>query len=127
MKEGLEARFERHIRHSNALKAGVTAMGLKLFAQNGYQAPMLTSVGIPEGVDDAGVRNYLLANYGLEIGGGLGPIKGRIWRIGLMGHSCTRENVMLFLAGLEEALLAQGFQVEVGAGVSAARKAYEVN
>jgi len=73
------------------------------------------------------VRNYLLANYGLEIGGGLGPIKGRIWRIGLMGHSCTRENVMLFLAGLEEALLAQGFQVEVGAGVSAARKAYEVN
>jgi alanine-glyoxylate transaminase/serine-glyoxylate transaminase/serine-pyruvate transaminase len=70
------------------------------------------------------VRNYLLVNYGLEIGGGLGPIKGRIWRIGLMGHSCTRENVMLVLAGLEEALAAQGFHVERGAGVSAAREAY---
>jgi alanine-glyoxylate transaminase/serine-glyoxylate transaminase/serine-pyruvate transaminase len=122
--EGLEARFARHIRHSNALKAGLTAMGLKLFAQSGYQAPMLNSVEIPEGVDDAKVRNYLLANYGLEIGGGLGPIKGRIWRIGLMGHSCTRENVMLVLAGLEEALAAQGFHVERGAGVSAAREAY---
>ena len=59
-----------------------------------------------------------------EIGGGLGPIKGRIWRIGLMGHSCTRENVMLVLAGLEEALAAQGFKVEAGAGISAAREAY---
>ncbi|NLB74372.1 MAG: alanine--glyoxylate aminotransferase family protein, partial [Firmicutes bacterium] len=98
--EGLEARFARHVRHSNALKAGLTAMGLKLFAQSGYQAPMLNSVEIPEGVDDAKLRNYLLTNYGLEIGGGLGPIKGRIWRIGLMGHSCTRENVMLVLAGL---------------------------
>ena len=122
--EGLEARFARHVRHSNALKAGLTAMGLKLFAQSGYQAPMLNSVEIPESVDDAKVRNYLLANYGLEIGGGLGPIKGRIWRIGLMGHSCTRENVMLVLAGLEEALAAQGFKAETGAGISAAREAY---
>jgi alanine-glyoxylate transaminase/serine-glyoxylate transaminase/serine-pyruvate transaminase len=124
--EGLEARFARHILHSNALKAGVTAMGLELFAQSGYQAPMLNSVKIPEGVDDAGVRKYLLTNYGLEIGGGLGPIKGRIWRIGLMGHSCTRENVMLVLASLEEALADQGFHVERGAGVAAAREAYKV-
>src|SRR5690606_22937814 len=77
--EGLEARFARHVLHSNALKAGLHAMGLKLFAQDGYQAPMLNSVEIPEGVDDLGVRNYLVTNYGLEIGGGLGPIKGRIW------------------------------------------------
>ncbi|MFY9355991.1 MAG: alanine--glyoxylate aminotransferase family protein, partial [Bacillota bacterium] len=123
--EGLEARFARHVLHSNALKAGLHAMGLKLFAQDGYQAPMLNSVEIPEGVDDLGVRNYLVTNYGLEIGGGLGPIKGRIWRVGLMGHSCTRENVMLVLAGLEEALSAQGFKVEKGAGVSAAREAYK--
>jgi alanine-glyoxylate transaminase/serine-glyoxylate transaminase/serine-pyruvate transaminase len=123
--EGLEARFARHVLHSNALKAGLTAMGLELFAQSGYQAPMLNAVGIPEGIDDAGVRNYLLTNYGLEIGGGLGPIKGRIWRIGLMGHSCNRENVMLVLASLEEALTDQGFKVDAGAGVSAAREAYE--
>ena len=123
--EGLEARFERHTLHSNALKAGLTAMGLKLFAQAGYQAPMLTSVEIPKGVNDASVRNHLLTDYGLEIGGGLGPVKGQIWRIGLMGHSCTRRNVMLVLTGLEEALLSQGFNVQRGAGVSAAREVYE--
>ncbi len=123
--EGLDAVFRRHLKHGNALKAGITAMGLKLFAQNGYQASMLTSVEIPEGIDGEKIRNYLLINYGLEIGGGLGPMKGRIWRIGLMGYSCTRENVMLILSGLEEALIAQGFKVPQGAGVFAAREAYK--
>ncbi|MEW5865596.1 MAG: alanine--glyoxylate aminotransferase family protein [Bacillota bacterium] len=122
--EGLEARFARHKLHSDALKAGLTAMGLRLFAQEGYRAPMLTSVEVPDGVEDASVRKYLLTRYRLEIGGGLGPLKGRIWRVGLMGHSCTRENVFLFLNALEDALLAQGYRLEPGIGVSAARDVY---
>lgn len=122
--EGLESRFARHELHSNALKAGLEAMGLSLFAQEGYRAPMLTTVRIPEGVDDARVRKSLMDSYRLEIGGGLGPIKGKIWRIGLMGHSCTRENVMLFLAALEDALLAEGYAFQPGAGIAAAREVY---
>jgi alanine-glyoxylate transaminase/serine-glyoxylate transaminase/serine-pyruvate transaminase len=122
--EGLEARFARHKLHSNALKAGLEAMGLSLFAQEGYRAPMLTTVRIPEGVDDARVRKSLMDGYRLEIGGGLGPIRGKIWRIGLMGHSCTRENVMLFLAALEDALLAEGYAFQPGAGIAAAREVY---
>ena len=122
--EGLKARFARHELHSNALKAGLEAMGLSLFAQEGYRAPMLTTVRIPEGVDDARVRKSLMDSYRLEIGGGLGPIKGKIWRIGLMGHSCTRENVMLFLAALEDALLAEGYAFQPGAGIAAAREVY---
>ncbi|MCR4402060.1 MAG: alanine--glyoxylate aminotransferase family protein [Firmicutes bacterium] len=123
--EGLEARFARHVLHSDALKAGLSAMGLRLFAQEGYRAPMLTSVEVPAGVDDARVRQYLLTKYRLEIGGGLGPLKGRIWRVGLMGHSCTRANVMLFLSALEDALAFAGHRVEPGAGISAAARHYE--
>ncbi|MGI6517409.1 MAG: pyridoxal-phosphate-dependent aminotransferase family protein [Bacillota bacterium] len=122
--EGLEARFARHKLHSNALKAGLEAMELSLFAQEDYRSPMLTTVRIPEGVDDARVRKSLMDSYRLEIGGGLGPAKGKIWRIGLMGHSCTRENVMLFLAALEDALLAEGYAFQPGAGIAAAREVY---
>ncbi len=122
--EGLEQRYARHALHSKALAAGIQGMGLRLLAQEGYRAPMLTSIAIPEGVDDAAVRRYLLTNYRLEIGGGLGPLKGRIWRVGLMGHSCNRENVDLLLTGLEGALAAQGIKVEPGAGVAAARGVY---
>jgi alanine-glyoxylate transaminase/serine-glyoxylate transaminase/serine-pyruvate transaminase len=125
--EGLERRYERHVLHSRAFGAGVTAMGLRLFAQEGYRAPMLMAVAIPEGVDDAAVRRYLLSNYRLEIGGGLGRLKGRIWRVGLMGHSCNRENVVLLLAGLEGALAAQGMAVEPGAGIAAAREVYKAS
>lgn len=125
--EGLERRYERHVLHSRAFGAGVTAMGLRLFAQEGYRAPMLMAVAIPEGVDDAAVRRYLLSNYRLEIGGGLGRLKGRIWRVGLMGHSCSRENVVLLLAGLEGALAAQGMAVEPGAGIAAAREGYKAS
>lgn len=125
--EGLEARFARHRLHSDALKAGLAAMGLRLFAQEGYRAPMLTSVEVPDGVDDAQVRRHLLTHYRLEIGGGLGPLKGRIWRVGLMGHSCTQANVMLFLSALEDALTTAGYRVEPGAGSLAAAQYYRAH
>lgn len=121
--EGLEARIERHRRHGQALRAGLEAMGLTLHAQEGHRLNSLTTVRVPAGVNDAQVRQRLLSEANIEIGGGLGPLKGQIWRIGLMGNSSTAENVLLFLANLEKQLLAQGVPVPPGEGVAAALKA----
>lgn len=118
--EGLEARFARHLRNHRALVAGLKAMGLKMFAQEGHRLPMLNAVVIPDGVEDAAVRKALLGEHGIEIGGGLGKFKGKIWRIGLMGHSSSLNNVVLCLAALEKQLKAQGCKLAGGAGVSAA-------
>lgn len=118
--EGLEASIQRHFRHASALQAGLVAMGLSLHAQQGYRMSTLTSVCIPSGVDDLRVRQRLLNEFGIEIGGGLGKLKGQIWRIGLMGHSSTEENVLLFLFALEKLLAEEGYSVEPGAGVVAA-------
>ncbi len=102
--EGLSARIERHRLHSKALQAGLAAMGLELLARPDIRLPQLLAVRIPDGVDDARVRGRLLRNFGIEIGGGLGPLKGRIWRIGLMGQGAHRRNVCLALAALRVAL-----------------------
>ena len=101
LEEGLEKRFQRHQLHSKALVAGLEAMGLKMVAPAQYRLPELNAVYIPEGIDDATVRKALLNEYGIEIGGGLGKFKGKAWRIGLMGYSCSKANVMLFLSALE--------------------------
>jgi len=118
--EGLEARIQRHLRHGAALQAGLEAMGLTLHAQAGHRLSTLTTVRIPPNVDDLRVRQRLLDEFGIEIGGGLGALKGKVWRIGLMGHSSTEENVMLFLSALEKLLTDEGYPVEPGAGVAAA-------
>lgn len=115
--EGLQARVQRHLRHGLALQAGLEAMGLTLHAQDGYRLSTLTSVRIPPGVDDLRVRHRLLNDFNIEIGGGLGPLKGQIWRIGLMGHSSSAENVLLILSALEEQLIAEGYSVPLGVGV----------
>lgn len=121
--EGLEARIQRHLKHGSALQAGLEAMGLKLHAQEGYRLSTLTSVRIPPGIDDLRVRQRLLNEFGIEIGGGMGPLKGHIWRIGLMGYSSTEENVLLLLSALEKLLVAEGYSVESGVGVTAAIQA----
>ncbi|MBA7604582.1 (S)-ureidoglycine--glyoxylate transaminase [subsurface metagenome] len=123
--EGLEARIQRHLKHGSALQAGLEAMGLTLHAQEGYRLSTLTSVRIPSEVDDLRVRQSLLNKWSIEIGGGLGPLKGHIWRIGLMGHSSSTENVLLLLGALEKQLMAEGYSVESGAGVAAAIKCLE--
>lgn len=120
--EGLEARWARHERHHRALRAGLAAMGLGLAAQEGHQLWTLNSVTIPDGVDDVAVRAALLEEFRLEIGGGLGPLKGKTWRIGLMGESSTEANVLLVLSALERVLPRFGHGVEPGAGVSAASR-----
>jgi alanine-glyoxylate transaminase/serine-glyoxylate transaminase/serine-pyruvate transaminase len=122
--EGLEARYARHRRNHEALVAGLNGLGLSMFAQEGHRLPMLNSVRIPEGVDDAKVRQALLHDFGIEIGGGLGPVAGQIWRIGLMGHTSTPNNVMLLLAALEKILRAEGHDAPAGAGIAAAACVY---
>jgi alanine-glyoxylate transaminase / serine-glyoxylate transaminase / serine-pyruvate transaminase len=122
--EGLENRFARHMRNHLALKAGLTALGIEYSVAEGRQLPMLNSVFIPDGVDDAAVRKQLLNQFGIEIGGGLGPVKGKTWRIGLMGVASSEPNVLLFLAALERCLADQGYAVEGGAGVAAANAFY---
>ena len=118
--EGLEARWERHRRNSAALVAGLEALGFRLFAQEGPRLPMLNAVWIPEGVDDAGFRKALLDDYDIEIGGGLGEVAGKIWRIGLMGETSSRENIMSFLGALEALLQNSGQLESPGAGLDAA-------
>ena len=118
--EGLEARWERHRHNSAALVAGLEALGFSLFAQQGHRLPMLNAVWIPEGVDDAAFRKALLEDYDIEIGGGLGEVAGKIWRIGLMGETSSRENIMAFLGALEALLKESGHLETPGAGLEAA-------
>jgi len=108
LEEGLEQRYARHALHARALRAGLEAMGLELVVPAEERLDPLTAVHIPEGVDDGVVRAHLLREYGLEIGGGLGPMKGKTWRIGLMGASATRRNVELCLAALSSAFAEAG-------------------
>ena len=122
--EGLDRRFERHRRNHLALVAGVEAMGLKMFVDPPHRLWSLNTIAIPEGIDDVKVRKSLLEEYGLEIGGGLGPLKGKIWRVGLMGYNSDEKNVLFFLTSLEQALRAQGFEVPRGVGTSAVRDFY---
>jgi alanine-glyoxylate transaminase/serine-glyoxylate transaminase/serine-pyruvate transaminase len=125
IEEGLEARWERHRVNQLALIAGLEAMGLKLLVEKpADRLPTVTAVMIPSGVDDVKVRNQLLDEFNIEIAGGFGPIKGKIWRVGLMGYCSQKPNVLLFLAALEKCLLDQGFRVASGAGVGAAIKNY---
>lgn len=122
--EGLERRWQRHERNHRALMAGLQAMGLRPFAQEGHWLPSLNAVRVPEGVSDSKVRGRLLQDYGIEIGGGLGDLKGQIWRIGLMGHNSTRENVLTFLGALEDVLTAEGYSLSPGASLAAASQVF---
>ena len=125
LEEGLGERFTRHRRHHLALKAGLNAMGLQYAVKDGHDLPMLNAVLIPGGVDDVKVRQQLLNEFGIEIGGGLGPMKGKTWRVGLMGATACAANVLTFLGALEKCLIDQAFKVSAGAGVGAANAAYD--
>ena len=120
LEEGLEARWGRHERHGRALQRGLEAMGLALHADAAHRLSVLTTVRIPEGVEDAPVRGALLERFGIEIGGGLGDLRGRVWRVGLMGESSTPGNVLYFLASLGGLLREHGFAADVGAALDVA-------
>lgn len=102
--EGLEKRWERHSRNAEILWAGLEALGLECHVEREYRLPSLTTVKVPEGVDEAALRRHLLDDYQIEIAGGLGELKGKVWRIGLMGYSSSEENVHLLLEAFKELL-----------------------
>lgn len=122
--EGLEQRYARHALHHRALRAGLATMGIEYSGNPQYCLPMLNSVLIPEGADDAQVRSQLLQEFGIEIGGGLGPMKGRVWRIGLMGETARSSNVLLFLSALQQCLLRQGISLPAASATAAASVIY---
>ena len=118
--EGLQNRFARHLENHRALVAGIEAMGLEMYVRPEYRLPTLNAVKIPEGVDDIKVRSYLLETFNLEIGGGLGALKGKVWRVGLMGYSSSAENILFFLSAISRALVIQGHKTDLAAGTNAA-------
>ena len=124
LEEGLTARYGRHELNARALLAGAKAIGLQPAAEEGYRAPMLTTLLIPEGIDDTTIRKRLITDYGIEIGAGLGIFGGKAWRIGLMGESANERNVMLVLNALEKLLIEFGHSVETGTAVHAASQVY---
>ncbi len=121
IEEGLQVRWERHRVNQQALIAGVEAMGLGLLVKNPKERLVtVTPVMIPAGVDDAKYRNQLLDEFNIEIAGGIGPLKGKIWRLGLMGYCAQKANVLLLLGAMEKVMVDQGARVAPGAGVAAA-------
>ena len=124
LNEGLDACFARHQRNHEALAAGLGALSFEFAAQQGHRLPQLNAVRIPIGVDDARVRGRLLNEFGIEIGGGLGAFKGKVWRIGLMGHASRANNVLLLLGALEQLLADEDHAFDLGAGVAAANQSY---
>ncbi|MGD8989926.1 MAG: alanine--glyoxylate aminotransferase family protein [Desulfobacterales bacterium] len=118
--EGLQNRFERHIKNHRALVAGVEAMGLEMLVEPEHRLPTLNTIRVPDGVDEAKVRSYLLQTFNLEIGAGLGALAGRVWRVGLMGYSSSAENVLFFLSAISRALAVQGCKTDLSAGSEAA-------
>ncbi len=118
--EGLEAAWARHAKNHRTLRAGVEAMGLTFIVRENDRLPQLNAISVPQGVDDAVVRQRLLAEYSLEIGAGLGAMAGKIFRIGLMGHSSNIKNVLLCLGALEKVLLDLKAPIQHGAVEAAA-------
>ena len=121
--EGLENAWARHYKNHLVLRAGLEAMGLSFIVDEEYRLSQLNSVTIPDGVDEAAVRGRLLNDFNLEIGAGLGTLAGKVWRIGLMGHSSRAENIFLCLASLEAVLSDMGANINTGVALEAAQSA----
>ncbi|HEX9132410.1 MAG TPA: alanine--glyoxylate aminotransferase family protein [Ktedonobacteraceae bacterium] len=125
LEEGLDTRWARHQLHGEAVRGGIKAMGLDILTQPGYELPVLTAVSLHEGIDELAIRNSLLDEYSIEVGGGFGALKGRLIRIGLMGYNSSRKNVDTILSALEHVLPRSGFQPAIGAAISAADAIYK--
>lgn len=124
--EGLEERFDRHRYHETALVAGLEAMGLNLFGDEKHKLPCVTCIEIPSGVDGESVRKMLLDAFSIEIASSFGPLHGKIWRIGTMGYSCRKENILAVLGALEAVLIRHGVDVNRGQALQAALDVYAV-
>lgn len=125
LEEGLEERFRRHRLHEKALVLGIESMGLQLYGDASCKLPVVTCITIPAGIDGESVRSMLLRDFDIEIASSFGPLKGKIWRIGTMGYSCRKKNVLHVLGALEAVLLRHGAEIKVGHAVQAALDVYE--
>ena len=123
MEEGTENRVRRHARVAAALRTGLEALGLSLLADPEYRLNPLTTVLVPPGIEDLILRRRLLQEYNIEIGGGLGQFRGKVWRIGLMGESCRESNVFSLLSALEALLPSLAYEIASGASLAAAQQA----
>ncbi len=123
--EGLERAWDRHRKNHKALRTGLEVLGLKMVVPSAERLPQLNAVRVPRGVDEASVRRRLLAEHNLEIGAGLGDLAGKIWRIGLMGYSSRRENILTCLGALASALAAEKVRVSSKSAVMAAMRVLE--
>lgn len=124
LEEGLEDRYKRHERNHHALLAGLASLGVQAAAQEGHRLWMLNSVRVPEGIDEAALRRRMLLDHGIEIGAGLGPLAGKVWRIGLMGESSRPSNVRRLLLALESELRREGRRPPAGESIEAADRIY---
>jgi alanine-glyoxylate transaminase/serine-glyoxylate transaminase/serine-pyruvate transaminase len=120
--EGLEQRWARHERNHKALVAGIESLGLEMLVRSENRLWSLNTIKVPEGISDAKVRSALLNEYGIEIGGGLGPLKNKIWRVGLMGQSSSQNKVILLLDALQRILAREGFKARTSAQEAATRR-----
>lgn len=127
LEEGLQQRFARHAFHEKALIEGIKGMGLELFVDKEWKLPTVTCIKVPKGMDAESVRGMMLAEFGVEIASSFGPLHGKIWRIGTMGYSCRKENVLFTLASLEACLIRQGAKIPAGEALQAALNAYSLN
>lgn len=119
LEEGMENRFARHQYHEQALIEGIKGMGLELFGDKRWKLPTVTCIKVPEGIDAESVRSMMLQQFGVEIASSFGPLHGKIWRIGTMGYSCRKENVLFVLASLEACLIRHGVKLPAGQALQA--------
>lgn len=124
VEEGIECAVARHRLHGAAMLAGVRGLGLEVFGDVEHKMNNVVAVHIPDGVDGDRTRAALLEEFGIEIGTSFGPLHGKVWRIGTMGHNARKDAVLLTLAALEQVLRAAGVPVTAGGGVGAAREVY---
>jgi (S)-ureidoglycine-glyoxylate aminotransferase len=125
LEEGLTVRFARHKLHEQALVQGLEAMGLEIYGDPNCKLPVVTSIKIPAGIDGELVRHKLLHDFQIEIASSFGPLKGKIWRIGSMGYSCRKKNILHVLGALEAVLIRHGAKVYAGRAVQAALDVYD--
>lgn len=125
LEEGLEARFARHALNDKALNAGLQAMGLTVFGDLAHKMPVVTAINIPDGTDGKAIRGMLLKDFGIEIATSFGPLDGKILRIGNMGYSSQKRNILILLGALENVMLRCKAKISVGKAVSAAMAVYD--
>jgi alanine-glyoxylate transaminase/serine-glyoxylate transaminase/serine-pyruvate transaminase len=109
--EGIENRWERHLRCNRAFVSGIEALGLRMHVPAEHRIPTLNTVCVPAGIDEAKVRRRLIDGPGIEIAGGFGPLAGKVFRIGIMGPLATEDNVQFFLKEFKSALSAEGYSI----------------